>query len=99
MVSSQSWKSIGLIRKSYAPRFIAIRMFRMSPYADTITIFSSRFSSLSRDSSVSPSITGMLISVMTMSICGSRRIASSACRPSQANRKEYLFSLICLRNF
>ena len=31
MVSSRSEKSIGLVTKSNAPRFIAVRMFRMSP--------------------------------------------------------------------
>jgi len=37
-LSSKSAKSIGLVKKSKAPRFIAVRMFAMSPYADTITV-------------------------------------------------------------
>ena len=43
IVVSRSTKSIGLVTKSNAPRFIAVRMFAMSPYAETITV--DRFSS------------------------------------------------------
>jgi hypothetical protein len=38
-VSSKSSKSIGLVTKSNAPRFIAARIFSMSPYADTMMVY------------------------------------------------------------
>ena len=77
MVISRSSKSIGFIRKSIAPRFIAVRMFGMSPYAETTTAFSTPCRSRSLPSSVSPSITGMLMSLSTTSMVG---CTSSACK-------------------
>ncbi len=61
---------MGLVIKSKAPRFIAVRMFSMSPYAETITDFISGLDSPSLLSSVKPSISGMLISLKTISISG-----------------------------
>ena len=37
MVNRMSSKSMGLVMKSNAPRFMAVRMFFMSPYAETMT--------------------------------------------------------------
>ena len=97
-VSSRSAKSIGLVRKSNAPRFIAVRMFSISPYAEMITdLIAGLFRSPTRSSSVRPSISGMLISerMTVMSLCSSsfRR----ACTPFCANSNVSSFSRICLR--
>ena len=45
LISIKATKSMGLVRKSNAPRFIAVRMLAMSPYAETMMVDS--FSSFS----------------------------------------------------
>ncbi len=73
-VSSRSAKSIGFVRKSKAPRFMAVRMFSISPYAEMMTdLMAGLFRSLTFSRSVSPSISGMLISdrMTEMSPCSS----------------------------
>ena len=67
IVSSRSSKFTGLVIKSNAPRFIATRMLSISPYAETITDFINPFCSLSLESKVSPSISGILMSLSTTS--------------------------------
>ena len=89
IVTWRSSKSSGLVTKSNAPRFIAVRMFFMSPYAETITARRSGFNSAIWDSSVSPSILGMLMSETTMSMSGSPFSTSSASIPFWAKTNEY----------
>ena len=88
MVTCRSLKSTGLVMKSNAPRFIAVRMFAMSPYADMMTDRMSGFTAGMRSSSVRPSITGMLISDNTMSMFLSFIKCLRASAPFEANENE-----------
>jgi len=99
IVISRSEKSIGLVRKSNAPRFIAVRILLMSPYAETIMVDILSSASCSFSSSDSPSIRGMLISDTTMSTSACCSIDCSASMPSCANTNATAPSRICLRNF
>ena len=87
MVIWRSLKSTGLVTKSNAPRFMAVRMFFMSPYAEMITerMLGSTLGICS--SNVSPSIWGMLMSERTMSMSPSSFSRSSASKPFRAKTK------------
>jgi len=64
-VVSKSLKSIGFVTKTYAPRFITVLMFFISPYAETITVFINKLILFSSEINVNPSIFGILISLKT----------------------------------
>ena len=71
---------MGLVAKSKAPLFMAERMLPMSPYADTMIHLSAGLRiSLILVSSVSPSISGMLMSLRMMS---KSFFSSTICRAS-----------------
>jgi hypothetical protein len=70
MVISRSTRSTGLVTKSKAPRFIAVRILAMSPYAETMIARACDCRWRNSASSVSPSITGMLMSSSRSSMSG-----------------------------
>ena len=99
MVNDKSSKFIGLVMKSKAPRFMAVRMFSISPYAETITDLINGLDSLNRLNKVKPSISGILISLRTISTSGCKRIFSNASIPFTANTNSYSCSRIFCLNF
>ena len=90
MVTRRSAKSSGLVTKSKAPRFMAVRMFSMSPYAETMTQRRLGSTLAICASRVSPSIFGMLMSDSTMSMSSCCSSSSRASTPSLANTNSYL---------
>ena len=90
MVMLKSSRSIGFVAKSNAPLFMAVRIFPISPYADTMIHFRAGFlNSLILVSNVNPSISGILISlsIMLMSGCSSNTLSASM--PLCAKKNSY----------
>ena len=100
MVRERSSRSMGLVAKSKAPLFMAERILSMSPYADTMMHFSAGFLiSLMRVSKVSPSISGMLMSLRMMSKFFFSSISCNASNPLCAKVNSYSPLRIFLRKY